>query len=440
MPTRALILAGHGSHISADTAGLVWRYVDTLRSWGVADEITAGFWKELPSFHQVLDTVCAPDVTVVPVFTAQGYFTRTVIPAEMGLDGPLTQRGARTIRYARTLGEHPYLAHIIRQRVVDALDTAGALPEETAVALIGHGTRRDDRSRESTLAQAQTLRASGIVAEVVAVYLDDTPAIPDMFTLTTAPVLIAVPFFLAPGSHVTQDVPRALGLADGQSAAMIQGRRVYYTPPVGTDESICELLLELANETGCAFQRRQTAAAWAHFPAAGQVELIEVVTRAGELPFGQLVLTPTDVRPAACDPHPVTLTIPGELRAHVREAPFRPLATRRDLPRDWHVPLDSPAMLPAVVETVYPGAVAAWAAQRQGRLRRIPPRATIARQTGIFRPLAGLSASQIAHITHTVCGRCVQNPQWSDQMRAAENIPCPEVCNFWLTAAKEQTQ
>ena len=96
---RALVLAGHGSHISPDTAGVVWSYVDQLRGWGVADEITACFWKEAPSFNQVLDTLVSEHVTVVPVFAAAGYFSQKVIPAEMGLEGPLTRRDGRTIHY-----------------------------------------------------------------------------------------------------------------------------------------------------------------------------------------------------------------------------------------------------------------------------------------------------------------------------------------------------
>ncbi|MFN7827458.1 MAG: CbiX/SirB N-terminal domain-containing protein, partial [Acidobacteriota bacterium] len=96
----ALILAGHGSHISPNTAGLVWRHVDYLRSQGVADEVTAAFWKEKPSFARVLETVTAPAVTIVPLFTSRGFFTQLVIPAEMGLTGELTHRDGREIRYA----------------------------------------------------------------------------------------------------------------------------------------------------------------------------------------------------------------------------------------------------------------------------------------------------------------------------------------------------
>ena len=116
----ALVLAGHGSHISAETAGVVWRYVDRLRQMGVADEITACFWKEQPALSRVLESVAADEVVIVPVFTAQGYFTRDVLPAEMSLTGALTLRGKRRIHLTPPIGEHALLDAIVDARLHDA--------------------------------------------------------------------------------------------------------------------------------------------------------------------------------------------------------------------------------------------------------------------------------------------------------------------------------
>ena len=81
--SSALVLAGHGSQVSPQTAGSVWRQVDRLRAMGVADEVTAAFWKEPPSFAQALDALVSDDAYVVPCFTAEGYFSKQVLPAEM---------------------------------------------------------------------------------------------------------------------------------------------------------------------------------------------------------------------------------------------------------------------------------------------------------------------------------------------------------------------
>jgi sirohydrochlorin cobaltochelatase len=231
MGKTALILAGHGSHISPETAGLVWRNVDWLRASGVADEITAAFWKETPSFHEVINSLNANDITIVPLFTAQGYFTQTVIPAEMGLDGLVTTRDGRTIRYTRTLNEDKYFTHVIQNRIWTMIRSWNLPLQETAVAIIGHSTRRNPESRQATETQADTLRKTGIVAEVVAVYLDDAPEIEQVYKLTSARHLIAVPYFLALGSHVTIDIPKELGLKPGEYTGNIEGRSVMRVHP-----------------------------------------------------------------------------------------------------------------------------------------------------------------------------------------------------------------
>ena len=233
MSRAALVLAGHGSHISAETAGVVWRYVDRLRHLGVADEVTACFWKEPPAFSQVLHSVAAAEVVIVPVFTAQGYFTRDVLPAEMSLTGALTLRGKRRLHLTPTVGEHRLLDDIVDGRLREMIAAFGLEPEYTAAAIIGHGTPRNRNSRAAAKTQADRLRALGWLKEVVAVYLDDEPAIPTVYRDTSSPNIIALPYFLAEGSHVTRDVPRALGLSSLGKAESVNRRSVYYCEPVG---------------------------------------------------------------------------------------------------------------------------------------------------------------------------------------------------------------
>ncbi len=466
----ALVLAGHGSHISPETAGLVWRHVDILRRSGVADEVTAAFWKEAPAFHDVFRTLTADDITVVPMFTARGYFTQTVIPAEMCLTGALTYRDGRTIRYARTLGEHPAMADLVMRRVTEWLSRIGtnAPQEQVAVAVIGHSTRLNPESRRATEAQAESLRAANLVAEVVAVYLDDTPEISEIYELTHAPIIIAVPYFLASGSHVSIDVPTRLGLPIGQTVGQIQGRRVYYMPPIGVDESVSGVILDLAREAtartsppqspsplrseGEAIPRHPSpqngeelgvrfspSAAWRSFPQAGRQALIDAVQPSETFTFGQLALTCDAVRSVDDAGAPATalldITTPEQLRSTVRDVPFRPLPTARNLPGGWRVRINDPEQLQAVVETVYPGAVAEWAAYQAGTLTIEPLETITARQTGQFRALKDLSASEQSNVVETVCGKCVRHPTWHVGESPVGVIPCAAPCNWWMSHA-----
>jgi sirohydrochlorin cobaltochelatase len=437
--TTALVLAGHGSHISPQTAGLVWRHVDALRAMGVADEVTAAFWKEAHSFHSVFETLTADDITVVPLFTAQGFFTQLVIPAEMGLTGRLTTRGGKTIRYARTLNEHPYLAQIVSQRVTDALRILGSAPSQTAVAILGHSTKRNPESRQATEAQALQMREAHVAAEVVAAYLDDTPAIETVYEMTSAPTLIAVPYFLAMGSHTTIDVPRELSLEPGQTLAQVNGRTVYYTDPVGTEDALREVILELAREAGAPLHDPHLSAAWDCFPAAGRHDLIATVEAMGTMEFGELLLSPSEVRPLNGTPTQEVMDA-AALRALVREHPFRPLATACGLQGDWYVPITQPDEIHAVVETVYPGAVADWAAHQGGTFTAGSLDTTAARQQGMYRELAALTDDQRLSVVKRVCANCVRQPTWFDGSVAADGLPCAEPCNLWMSEALEKTE
>jgi sirohydrochlorin cobaltochelatase len=433
----ALILVGHGSHISPNTGGLVWRHVDYLRLCEVADEVTAAFWKEKPSFAEVLETLTAERLTVVPLFTSRGFFTQSVIPAEMGLTGQLTVRDGREIRYAAPLNEHPYLSKVVRMRV-DSVRTMFGLPlDRTAVAVIGHSTRRNPESRRATEAQVARLQGDGL--EAWAVYLEDSPAIAEIYELTDAPYLIVVPFFLAAGSHTTIDLPRELGLEPGTAGGVVRGRRVFYTAPVGVEDDLREVILALANDVGARLNPVTSNSGqdpWRGFPAAGREELLTAVKEAGVLQFGGLRLSQHEVRPWNAVVDCEEISGPAALRQRVRERPFRSLATDTNLPAGWRVSIKQPEWLQAVVETVYPGAVAHWVAARSGRLRINSLADTAERQVGMFRPLANLPDEVQKEIMEQVCEGCVSDPLWA-RVKQPGRLACPEPCNHWLSAALE---
>jgi sirohydrochlorin cobaltochelatase len=448
--TIALILAGHGSHISPNTAGVVWGYVDTLRQRGVADEVTACFWKEQPHFHQVLQTVKSDTIVIVPMFTSTGYFSRQVIPSEIGFVGGEVVGSAsmlsvanRTIYYTRTLGEHPSIDTIVRQRACDAIQRAGLAAADTAIAVIGHGTGRSATTRQTTQHQVAILQESKIASHVVDAYLDDNPDIPSLYERTTASKLVVIPFFLAPGSHTTQDVPDALGINYGDYPAQVNGRAVFYTPPIGTDDVICDLILQLARDTGLPFVENPTNDTWGNFPQFGVAEFITTVGARRALPlhkqtllFGQLEISGDSVQPTNST-QAITLTNPSDLRRHVRENPFRSLTTATDLPADWIVLITALAQIPAVIETVYPGAIADWAANRQGTLEIQLLPDVLQRQQGMFQAVGNVDNETISRYVNKVCGQCSRHPTWHDGQTPPDSIPCSAACNHWLAVSRK---
>jgi len=116
----------------------VYRYAELLRSRGLFDEVVEGYWKEEPSLRQVLRTCRYTDVTIIPMFISEGYFTETVIPREMGLghQGPVPREGVartlggRTVRYTLPYGVHPAMTDVILERAREVLPDADG--EDTA--------------------------------------------------------------------------------------------------------------------------------------------------------------------------------------------------------------------------------------------------------------------------------------------------------------------
>lgn len=431
--TTAIILAGHGSHISPETGGLVWRQVDRLRALGIADEVTAAFWKEQPSFHTVLGTLVSDDITVIPMFTATGYFTQTVIPTEMGFHEKLRDSNAVNVRYARHLGDHPAMSEMLLRRVRQVMADEQLEPGDTAIAVIGHSTKRNLQSRLATIAQVEALQRQNVAAEVIAVYLDDEPEIPSAYQLARARNLIAVPYFLANGSHTTIDVPRELGLRQGSFREQIDGRNVFYTAAMGDDDSLTSMIVDLAAEAGAKVQPRNVNSLGHSFPQRGSQRFVQTILQQGEVRFGELCIKPDRIH-VWNDPSPIDrIDSFSDLRAAVREKPFRPLASSLGLPTGWFVDIDEPWKLHAVVETIYPGVIAAWAAGEEFTPNDFVR--VIERQTGQFRALAGMSFSRREDLVDRVCGSCILQPTW--HIRTRSGIPCAEPCNLWLSEALE---
>jgi len=229
--TTALVLAAHGSHLDPRSSAAVRVHARALAGSGVAGEVLLAFWKEEPSLARALDGCIASEVTVVPFFMSEGYFTSEVIPAEMALDGALTGREGRTVRLTRPVGVHPALADIVVERALEA----GATPDH-AVFVLGHGTRRNAASAGAVAEQVERIRAMGRFAHVAAVYTDQDPQVDAIPALAREQNAVVVPYFASDGWHV------------GQVATDTKGIR--YTAPAGTHPALATVIAELAREAG----------------------------------------------------------------------------------------------------------------------------------------------------------------------------------------------
>lgn len=206
--------------------------------------------------REVFYAVESPDVYVVPNFISEGYFTETVIPRELGLDGPLTVRGGRTIRYCEPVGNHPGMTGLLLKRAAEV--APGAPPEETTLVIVGHGTGLNDRSAVAAKREVAAISAMGRYGEVRNAYMEEAPLIAEWADWSRLPNVVVVPFFIADGLHSYVDIPVLLGIEEEEGPAASQrevfrhnphrlrGRTLYYASAIGTEPGFAQMILDQA--------------------------------------------------------------------------------------------------------------------------------------------------------------------------------------------------
>jgi len=245
-PHSALVILGHGSKLTAESAAPTLRHAATLRARRVFAEVHAAFWKVEPFLQPVLDAVQSREIYLVPNFISEGYFTRVAIPKALGLTGPETRlSGSRRLRYCPPVGNHPEMTAALLGRAAEV--APGVAPETVSLVIAAHGTPRDGRSGEAARREAARIAARGRYAEVIAAYLEEPPQIADWAAVTRQPVVVVVPFFISDGLHGAADIPKLLGLPPGVTGGgpwPVNGRQLYYARAIGTDPLFADLILD----------------------------------------------------------------------------------------------------------------------------------------------------------------------------------------------------
>lgn len=244
---KALVIVGHGSHLSEDSSRPVYEHAERIRETSVFDEVVECFWKEEPSIRHVLDIVESEEVYVVPAFISEGYFTQEVIPRELAIDGPITHKGGKIIYYAGPLGTFGQMADVILERANDLIKGRNVQEGRRALVLIGHGTDRNENSSGVIYLNAKRIQERQVYDAVEVGFLDQEPEIGDVLQRMDAENIILIPVFMAEGWHTRETVPDDLGL-DGELTVR-DGRNIYYGAPVGTHPSMAALISARARET-----------------------------------------------------------------------------------------------------------------------------------------------------------------------------------------------
>lgn len=253
-PASALILVGHGSTLNPDSSAPTLDRASEIREKNLFAEVVSCFWKEEPGFREVLHMVESRDVYVVPNFISEGYFTQTVIPREFGLEGPLTRKHGKLLKYCEPVGSHPSMTEVLLHR---AMETAPDVdPAETSLFIVGHGTSLNDNSAKAAKDQVRRIESLGKYGEVLAAYMEEPPLISEWDQLAKFPNVVVVPFFIADGLHSYEDIPVLLGVETetGKAASqqevfrqnpfLLREKRLYYASAIGTEPMISGVILD----------------------------------------------------------------------------------------------------------------------------------------------------------------------------------------------------
>ena len=261
----SLILIGHGSTINLDSCLPTHQHAQALKKRNLFAKVLPAFWKEHPSFQETLSQIKTKEIYLVPNFIAEGYFTQTIIPQEFNR---LNSTYHFQLHFCRPVGTHPSMTQALLHRA--QILASPPPPKETCLLLVGHGTERHEDSGNTLYEQVERLKQLNLYQEVQGAFMEQFPFIKDWPHLTSLSNIIVIPFFISNGLHSYEDIPVLLGLTEKvdtsllkesifqKSPYQIKGRKIWYTPAIGTETYLADVILDLINEYDKDHPRQKT--------------------------------------------------------------------------------------------------------------------------------------------------------------------------------------
>ena len=254
-----LLIVGHGSTVNPDSSAPTLANAREIRQRNLFANVQCAFWKEEPSLRDarfLFDPEVIREVYVVPNFISEGYFTQTVIPRELGLNGRVTKRSTGQVwKYCQPVGNHPSMTNLLLERA-QAI-SPDVEPAETSLLIVAHGTDLNENSATAAKREAEKIRALGKYAAVLNVYMEEPPLVSEWRKLTDTPNVVIVPFFISDGLHSYEDIPVLLGIVKETPRSIspsdavfqrnpyrIDNRSLFYASAIGTDPGVADIIVE----------------------------------------------------------------------------------------------------------------------------------------------------------------------------------------------------
>ncbi len=281
---QILLIAAHGSSTDERARSQVLRQAVQIASIVPHDVTITGFARGAPSIADAISQCVAAAggersvVTVLPFMTSAGHYATQVLPQR--LREALDAQAASHVSIGTTspVGASRRIATLLHRRALRIAARQRWSPNEVAVVVVGHGTRRQSTSRDTALAHVRALARCGW-NEVQAAFIDDDPTIADVVHTLRARHVIVLPFLIGGGAHHLIDIPEALGFpgidesSDAPDAPRrdAAGRTFVLDSPLGSDDALADIAAGIAAR---AWQRNARAGAATCGARRGSVHLV----------------------------------------------------------------------------------------------------------------------------------------------------------------------
>ncbi len=256
---QILLIAAHGSSTDERARSQVLRQAVHIASIVPHDVTITGFARGAPSIADAISQCVAAAggersvVTVLPFMTSAGHYATQVLPQR--LREALDAQAASHVSIGTTspVGASRRIATLLHRRALRIAARQRWSPNEVAVVVVGHGTRRQSTSRDTALAHVRALARCGW-NEVQAAFIDDDPTIADVVHTLRARHVIVLPFLIGGGAHHLIDIPEALGFpgidesSDAPDAPRrdATGRTFVLDAPLGSDDALADIAAGIA--------------------------------------------------------------------------------------------------------------------------------------------------------------------------------------------------
>ena len=245
----ALMIVSHGAKESEGKDSAVMNAERLRESLGM--DVYIGYLHLTPSIKETLQRMSDDGVEraiVIPLFMYPGFIPDVKVRREFDTE-PCSRRcnftsgdSVMSIEFTDTFGNHEMIYDVIEE----IIEENGGSADGTSLMLIFHGSRTTEQNADIANC-ASHFRGKGY--DILCVYNEfQHPTVEEgmEWAKRIGKDILAIPMFVSPGTHTTQDIPPKIGLDEGERECsfFVGGKRlgIRYCNEIGMHPRVADIL------------------------------------------------------------------------------------------------------------------------------------------------------------------------------------------------------